>query len=97
MNANVEPAAPAPANGKRRNVLILIAVIFIALGLLWGAYWVLVLAKQEQTDDAYVNGNKVVISAQISGTVIAVLPMTRNWSRRVRCWYASIRSMRKPV
>jgi len=73
MNANVEPAAPAPANGKRRNVLILIAVIFIALGLLWGAYWVLVLAKQEQTDDAYVNGNKVVISAQISGTVIAVL------------------------
>jgi membrane fusion protein, multidrug efflux system len=32
-----------------------------------------VLAKREQTDDAYVNGNKVVISAQISGTVIAVL------------------------
>jgi membrane fusion protein, multidrug efflux system len=73
MNANVETAAPAPANGKRRNILILIAVIFIVLGLLWGAYWVLVLAKREQTDDAYVNGNKVVISAQISGTVIAVL------------------------
>jgi membrane fusion protein (multidrug efflux system) len=72
MNANVEPAAPASAN-KRRNVLILIAVIFIAVGVLWGAYWVLVLAKREQTDDAYVNGNKVVISAQISGTVIAVL------------------------
>jgi membrane fusion protein (multidrug efflux system) len=75
MNATVEPAAPAPAptNGKRRNILILIAVVFIVLGLLWGAYWVLVLAKREQTDDAYVNGNKVVISAQVSGTVIAVL------------------------
>src|SRR6202163_2801913 len=73
MNANVEPATPpAPAN-NRRNVLILIAVIFIVLGVLWGAYWVLVLAEREQTDDAYVNGNKVVISAQISGTVIAVL------------------------
>jgi membrane fusion protein, multidrug efflux system len=73
MNATVEPAAPpAPAN-KRRNVLILIAVIFIVLGVLWGAYWVLVLAEREQTDDAYVNGNKVVISAQVSGTVIAVL------------------------
>jgi len=73
MNANVESAAPpAPAN-RRRNVLILIAVIFIVLGVLWGAYWVLVLAEREQTDDAYVNGNKVVISAQISGTVIAVL------------------------
>jgi membrane fusion protein (multidrug efflux system) len=73
MNANIESAAPpAPAN-RRRNVLILIAVIFIVLGVLWGAYWVLVLAEREQTDDAYVNGNKVVISAQISGTVIAVL------------------------
>jgi membrane fusion protein (multidrug efflux system) len=75
MNANVESAAPAsaPTNGKRRNILILIAVICIVLGILWAAYWVLVLAKREQTDDAYVNGNKVVISAQVSGTVIAVL------------------------
>ena len=74
MNANVDPApAPSPANGKRRNILILIAVIFIVLGALWAAYWVLVLSKRERTDDAYVNGNKVVISAQISGTVIAVL------------------------
>jgi membrane fusion protein, multidrug efflux system len=75
MNATVDSAASAlaPTNGKRRNVLMLIAVIFIVLGILWGAYWVLVLAKREQTDDAYVNGNRVVISAQISGTVIAVL------------------------
>jgi membrane fusion protein (multidrug efflux system) len=48
-------------------------VIFIVLGALWGAYWFLVLAKRERTDDAYVNGNRVVISAQVSGTVIAVL------------------------
>jgi membrane fusion protein (multidrug efflux system) len=73
MNANVEPAASAPNNGKRTKILILIAVIFIVLGALWAAYWVLVLSKREQTDDAYVNGNRVVISAQISGTVIAVL------------------------
>ncbi len=33
----------------------------------------MVLSKRESTDDAYVNGNKVVISAQVSGTVIAVL------------------------
>ena len=33
----------------------------------------LVLSKRESTDDAYVNGNKVVISAQVPGTVIAVL------------------------
>jgi membrane fusion protein (multidrug efflux system) len=73
MNANIEPAAAAANNGKRTQILILIAVIFIVLGALWAAYWVLVLAKRERTDDAYVNGNKVVISAQVSGTVIAVL------------------------
>jgi membrane fusion protein (multidrug efflux system) len=73
MNANAAPAAPAPANGNRTRILILIAVIFIVSGLLWGAYWYLVLSNRERTDDAYVNGNKVVISAQISGTVIVVL------------------------
>jgi membrane fusion protein (multidrug efflux system) len=67
------PPAGAPANGKRTKILLLIALIFIVLGALWAAYWVLILSKREQTDDAYVNGNKVVISAQISGTVIAVL------------------------
>src|SRR6202041_1920885 len=72
MNANIDPATN-PSNGKRRRILLLIAVIFIGIGALWAAYWVLVLAKREQTDDAYVNGNRVVISAQISGTVIAVL------------------------
>jgi membrane fusion protein (multidrug efflux system) len=75
MNAAVDPAASAatPATDKRRSILILIAAIFIALGMLWAAYWVLVLAKREQTDDAYVSGNKVAISPQVSGTVIAVL------------------------
>jgi membrane fusion protein (multidrug efflux system) len=75
MNATVQATAliAAPPNGKRRKILLLIALIFIVLGALWGAYWVLVLSKREQTDDAYVNGNKVVISAQVSGTVVAVL------------------------
>jgi membrane fusion protein (multidrug efflux system) len=72
MNANIEPATNPP-NGKRRRILLLIAVIFIVIGALWAAYWVLVLEKREKTDDAYVNGNRVVISAQIAGTVIAVL------------------------
>ena len=73
MNATIEPAAPASDNGRRTKILILIAVFFIVVGVLWALYWVLVLSKRESTDDAYVNGNKVVISAQVSGTVIAVL------------------------
>ena len=73
MNANIDSAATNPSNGKRRRILLLIGLIFIVIGALWAAYWVLVLAKREKTDDAYVNGNRVVISAQVSGTVIAVL------------------------
>ena len=72
MNATIEPATPA-GNGKRTRILFTIALVFIVLGLLWAAYYILVLEKRERTDDAYVNGNRVVISAQVGGTVIAVL------------------------
>jgi membrane fusion protein, multidrug efflux system len=72
MNANIESSAN-PSAGKRRRILLLIAGIFILIGALWALYYVLVLEKREKTDDAYVNGNRVVISAQVSGTVVAVL------------------------
>ena len=72
MNATAETAQPAP-NARRRKVLGIIAVIFIALGVLWALLWFFVLSERERTDEAYVNGNKVVISAQVSGTVVAVL------------------------
>jgi membrane fusion protein (multidrug efflux system) len=73
MNASIDSLAPNPANGKRRRILLIIATVFLLIGALSAVYWVLVLSKREKTDDAYVNGNKVVISAQIAGTVIAVL------------------------
>ncbi|HWJ34705.1 MAG TPA: HlyD family efflux transporter periplasmic adaptor subunit [Steroidobacteraceae bacterium] len=72
MNAAIETPPDVP-NGKRRRILIIIALIFIVIGVLWGLFWVLVLSKRERTDDAYVSGNKVVISSQVAGTVIAVL------------------------
>ena len=72
MNAVIETESAAPAV-KRRRLLIIIALIFVVIGVLWGLFWVLVLSNRERTDDAYVNGNKVVISAQVSGTVVAVL------------------------
>jgi membrane fusion protein (multidrug efflux system) len=74
MNATIEaPEAQEAPNGRRRKILIIIALIFICIGLLWGLFWVLVLSRRERTDDAYVNGNKIVISPQVPGTVIAVL------------------------
>jgi membrane fusion protein (multidrug efflux system) len=71
MNASIEPVAAS--NGKRRTILTLIAVVFLIIAVLWGLYWYFVLSLREDTDDAYVNGNKVVISAQVAGTVVAVL------------------------
>jgi membrane fusion protein (multidrug efflux system) len=73
MNANMEPAVETSDNGKRRRILLRIAAVFIVIGVLWVLYWQLVLTKRERTDDAYVNGNKVVISAQVPGTVVSVL------------------------
>src|ERR1700704_7061853 len=72
MSAVPETPSAAPTD-KRRKILALIAVVFIVIGLLWGLFWLLLLSKRERTDDAYVNGNKVVISPQVAGTVIAVL------------------------
>ena len=72
MNAAIDTAPEAPT-AKRRRILTIIGVVFIVIGLLWGLFWFFVLAERERTDDAYVNGNKVVISSQVSGTVIAVL------------------------
>ena len=72
MNAAVDTAPEVP-RGKRRRILTIIAVVFLVIGLLWGLFWYFVLAERERTDDAYVNGNKVVISSQVSGTVVAVL------------------------
>ncbi|HUX73884.1 MAG TPA: HlyD family efflux transporter periplasmic adaptor subunit [Steroidobacteraceae bacterium] len=73
MNASNETASAARPLGRRRRILALIALIFIGIGILWGLYWFFVLSMREETDDAYVNGNKVVISAQVPGTVVAVL------------------------
>src|SRR5580693_6984748 len=73
MNATIDPAAAPAANGKRRRLMILIGSAFLLLGLIWILYWVLVASKREDTDDAYVNGNKVILSSQVTGTVVEVL------------------------
>jgi membrane fusion protein, multidrug efflux system len=61
------------ANGDRRRTLSIIAAIFVGLGIIWAIFWILVFSQRERTDDAYINGNRVTISARVTGTVIAVL------------------------
>jgi membrane fusion protein (multidrug efflux system) len=72
MNTTSDATVPAAANGKRRRILTIVAAVFALLGLLWFVLWYVVLSEREKTDDAYVSGNQVTVTAQIAGTVVGV-------------------------
>jgi membrane fusion protein, multidrug efflux system len=61
-----------PASRNRWRWLIGAAGTFAVIGLAYGLYWAQVLRNQQSTDDAYVSGNVVQITPQISGTVVAI-------------------------
>src|SRR5690606_35516161 len=65
-------APPAPANGKRRRALLVVAVVLVLAGVAWLAYYLLVARWHQDTDDAYVQGNVVSIVPQTVGTVVAI-------------------------
>jgi membrane fusion protein (multidrug efflux system) len=80
MSEATTPTATAEnGNGKRRRIMLTIAGIFITLGIAWVMLDILVLSKREKTDDAYVTGNQVRISAEVTGTVVEVF--VRNTSK----------------
>jgi membrane fusion protein (multidrug efflux system) len=57
----------------QRKLWLAIAIAFFALvGAGYGVYWATVLRYEQTTDDAYVSGNVVQITPQISGTVISI-------------------------
>jgi membrane fusion protein (multidrug efflux system) len=59
-------------NPKRRKALTLVTLAVLAAALAYGVYWALVLDHYESTDNAYVQGNVVQITPQVSGTVVAI-------------------------
>jgi membrane fusion protein (multidrug efflux system) len=75
---NETTAAPSPPRDdarqrrNRRRWLALVAAVFVIAGIGYGAYWATVLRYSESTDDAYVSGNIVQITPQISGTVVGI-------------------------
>jgi membrane fusion protein (multidrug efflux system) len=72
-NAPPKTSGNGSGNGKRRVILLVIAAIFVLAGIGWYLLYVFVFSLREVTDDAYVSGNQVSVSAQVAGTVIAVL------------------------
>ncbi|MGQ7935158.1 HlyD family secretion protein [Paraburkholderia sp. D1E] len=74
MNTPQQPAAETqPAgNGKRKHMTALLVIAILLAAIAYGLYYFLVARFHEDTDDAYVNGNVVQITPQVTGTVIAV-------------------------
>ncbi|MBU9187408.1 EmrA/EmrK family multidrug efflux transporter periplasmic adaptor subunit [Burkholderia gladioli] len=67
-----QAAAPAAQNGKRKRMMTLLILAIVIAAIAYGLYYFLVARFHEETDDAYVNGNVVQITPQVTGTVIAV-------------------------
>ena len=62
----------APTNKKRRTGLAGITAAFLAAGAAYGAYYTLVLSRRVETDNAYVGGNLVNVSSQVTGSVVEI-------------------------
>ena len=75
-----QPSASANDSGlaaknprKRKQTLLIVLAVFVLAGIAWFLLWLLVFSTRVKTDNAYVGGNQVAISAQVPGTVIAIL------------------------
>ena len=67
-----DPPSVTP-NGKRRRALLLLSLLFSAVAAGGGGYWFVHGRWYVTTDNAYVGGNVVQITPQVSGTVVSVL------------------------
>jgi membrane fusion protein (multidrug efflux system) len=71
--STLQTPASQPGGIRTRALLMsLIVLVILAAALAYGLYYWRVARFHEETDDAYVNGNVVQITPQVTGTVIAV-------------------------
>jgi membrane fusion protein (multidrug efflux system) len=66
-------------NGGRRKVAIGIAVIVI-LSLIWGLYYLFYALSHESTDDAFITGHIITVSARVPGHVEKVYVSDNQWA-----------------
>jgi membrane fusion protein (multidrug efflux system) len=69
------PVAPSPVGilqTRRGRWLLIAAIIFAVIGLLWSGYWYFFARHYQDTDDAYVAGDLVNVVSQVSGTVVSI-------------------------
>src|SRR5207302_1196646 len=69
---NAQSGTQPSKSSRRWRWLAGIAGGFLAVALVYTAYWAQVLRYHQTTDDAYVGGNVVQITPQIPGTVVGI-------------------------
>jgi len=66
------PSATRSLKARRVRLLGITTGVLVLLGAAYGAYWAKDLRYVQSTDDAYVSGNVVQITPQVSGTVVEI-------------------------
>jgi len=73
MDATVAPSTTVGSMQRRRTRwLLIVTAAVVVVGVLAAAYWFLYARHYEETDDAYVAGDLVNVSSQVSGTVVSI-------------------------
>lgn len=74
MNEQIEQQKPITQNPQKKKHFILWGMVlgFLLVGAAIFAYWYFILRFEDSTDDAYVNGNEIMITPQIFGYVQAI-------------------------
>ncbi|CAE6726201.1 Multidrug export protein EmrA [Paraburkholderia aspalathi] len=70
--ADADQPQQVRAPAKRKLLLALLGATVVLAGAGYGAYYITNGQYHQSTDDAYVNGNLVQLTPQVSGTVVAV-------------------------
>ncbi|WP_046271524.1 HlyD family secretion protein [Pseudomonas syringae] len=71
-NTSAQATEQPPKSGKRKFMLIGLAIVVVILALGIWAWYEIYGQWSEETDDAYVNGNVVEITPLVTGTVISI-------------------------
>jgi membrane fusion protein, multidrug efflux system len=68
-----DPLPPdAPASSSRRRGLVILTVLVVVCGVAWVVYWYGYARWRISTNDAYVSGTVVQVTADVAGTILSV-------------------------